>query len=152
MNQTRKNAKLPLNAPEYLGDYAVEMWKNIVPFLNKNKEIKAADEYLVARYCVAYDTYRNAYESVKEHGQQRPKYKTTLSPVDGSIVAKDFTGYAKNPAVQNMKDAINQLNSMGEKLGLSPKSRNDLINLKVPKKEKKRKTKSSAEQMKELFG
>lgn len=133
-----KTTKLSTKSPEYLGKYAKQMWRAIVPVLNKNKEINAADEYLVARYCVAYDTLRNAYESVKEEGQLRPKFKTTLNPVNGEVVARDFTGYAKNPAVQNMKDAINQLNSMGDKLGLSPKSRNELVNLKKPDQKKKK--------------
>ncbi len=148
--QARKTTKLPLTPPKYLSKLGAEMWNNVVPFLNKNKEIKKADEYLVARYCVAYDTFRNAYELLKKNGQQKEKYKTTLSPVDGSIVARDFTGYAKNPAVQSMKEAINQLNVMGRELGLSPKSRNDLINLKKPEKKEKKKDVSS--EIQKFFG
>lgn len=150
VKSVRKSTKLPPTPPNYLSDLGSEMWKEIVPFLNKNREIKKADEYLVARYCVAYDTFRTAYELVKKDGQQKEKYKTTLSPVDGSIVARDFTGYAKNPAVQNMKDAINQLNTMGKELGLSPKSRNDLINLKKPEKKENKKDVSS--EIQKFFG
>lgn len=134
----KKKAKLSKTPPDYLGRYGKNLWRKLVPFLNENTEIIEADKYLFARYCSAYDIYREAYKSVQKDGQQKKKYKTTLSPVDGSIVARDFTGYAKNPAVQNMKDAMIQLNNIGKELGLSPKSRNELINLKKPKKEEKK--------------
>jgi len=50
--------------------------------------------------------------------------------VNGSVVAHDFTGYTKNPSVQIMSDSLSKMNSLGKELGLSPKSRNELINLK----------------------
>ena len=49
-----------------------------------------------------------------------------------------------------MKEAINQLNVMGRELGLSPKSRNDLINLKKPEKKEKKKDVSS--EIQKFFG
>lgn len=140
--------KLPLKPPKYLGKYGAEIWKYIVPYLNKNKQVIKVDQYLTAQYCGAYDVYRNAYESVKKDGIQSKKFKTTLNPVNGKVVAHDFTGYAKNPSVQAMSDALNKMNTIGKELGLSPKSRNELINLKQPEKKKK---KDVTAEMKKFF-
>lgn len=137
MKDDLTRAKLPLNPPKYLGDYGKQIWQYIIPFLNKNKKVIRADQYLAAQYCSAYDVYRQAYENVKKEGIQSKKFKTTLNPVNGDVVAHDFTGYAKNPSVQAMSDALNKMNTIGKELGLSPKSRNELINLKEPKKKKK---------------
>lgn len=145
-----KQKNLPKKAPKYLGKYGKSMWRYLIPFLNENQKIIRADQYLVAQYCSAYDIYRNSYEIVQDEGIQKPKYKTTLSPVDGSIVAKDFTGYAKNPAVKVMSDALTKLNLLGKELGLSPKARNALINMKEP--EVKQKQRPIKEAMKDFFG
>ena len=67
--------------------------------------------------------------------------------MDGTVVAKDFTGYAKNPAVMTMSNALNQLNSMGKELGLSPVSRKKLNEIQPEDDD----SKSAAEKMKEFF-
>lgn len=144
-----KKPNLSSTPPKYLGDIGKRLWRKLVPYLNENKNIIKADQYLLAQYCSAYDMYRTAYENVQEHGIQRPKYKTTLNPVNGEIVAHDFTGYAKNPAVQTMSDSLAKLNSIGKELGLSPKARHDLINLKEP--EKKKKEVNTADELKKFF-
>lgn len=146
-----KQPNLSEDPPKYLGRIGRTLWRKLVPYLNENKNIIRADQYLLAQYCSAYDMYRTAYENVQEHGIQKPKYKTTLSPVDGTIVAKDFTGYAKNPAVQTMSDSLAKLNSIGKELGLSPKARNDLINLKEPEKKEEKKKTSTEDQLKKFF-
>lgn len=146
-----KQPNLSEDPPKYLGRIGRTLWRKLVPYLNENKNIIRADQYLLAQYCSAYDMYRTAYENVQEHGIQKPKYKTTLSPVDGTIVAKDFTGYAKNPAVQTMSDSLAKLNSIGKELGLSPKARNDLINLKEPEKKEEQKKTSTEDQLKKFF-
>lgn len=74
-------------------------------------------------------------------------YKTTVSPVTGDVVAKDFSGFRKNPAVQTMSDALNKLNSIGKELGLSPRARSEMLELNVPEEKKQ----SVAESMKEFF-
>jgi putative phage terminase, small subunit, P27 family len=141
-------SKLPKKAPEYLGSIGKAMWRYLVPYLNENGKTIRADQYLVAQYCSAYEVYRKANAIIIKDGIQRPKYKTLLSPVDGSIVAKDFTGYAKNPAVMTMSNALNQLNSMGKELGLSPVSRKKLNEIQPEDSN----SKSAAEKMKEFFG
>lgn len=142
-------AKLPKKPPEYLGDYGKEMWQYLIPYFNQNKSIIKADQFLIAQYCSAYDVFREAYRSVKKDGLQQKKFKTALNPLDGTIVARDFTGYAKNPSVQMMSDALNKINMIGKELGLSPKSRNELINLKTPEEDNNKH--STADQLREFF-
>ena len=56
-----------------------------------------------------------------------------------------FIGYRKNPAVGTMNDSNKQLNAIGIQLGLTPKGRQELMEIASQKKEK-----SMAEQMKEM--
>ena len=139
---------MPKKAPEYLGSIGKAMWRYLAPYLNQTKKTIRADQYLVAQYCSTYEIYRHAYENVKKEGLQSKKFKTTLNPVDGSIVAHDFTGYAKNPAVVTMNNALSQLNTLGKQLGLSPTSREKLAQLNIENTDKK---KSSVQALKEFF-
>lgn len=148
MKGSLNQPKLPKKAPEYLGSIGKAMWRYLAPYLNENGKTIRADQYLVAQYCSAYEVYRKANKIILKDGIQRPKYKTLLSPVDGSVVAKDFTGYAKNPAVQTMANALSQLNSMGKELGLSPVSRKKLSEISPENDDKK----TAAESLKEFFG
>lgn len=148
MKGSLNQPKLPKKAPEYLGSIGKAMWRYLAPYLNENGKTIRADQYLVAQYCSAYEVYRKANKIILKDGIQRPKYKTLLSPVDGSVVAKDFTGYAKNPAVQTMANALSQLNSMGKELGLSPVSRKKLSEINPENDDKK----TAVESLKEFFG
>ena len=147
MKGSLNKPKLPKKAPENLGSIGKAMWRYLAPYLNENGKTIRADQYLVAQYCSAYEVYRKANKIILKDGIQRPKYKTLLSPVDGSVVAKDFTGYAKNPAVQTMANALSQLNSMGKELGLSPVSRKKLSEISPENDDKK----TAAESLKEFF-
>ena len=80
---------------------------------------------------------------MQENGIQT-KLFSSLQNSTGEIIGKDFTGYRKNPAVSIMNDANKQLNSIGIQLGLTPKGRQDLMQIASQKKEK-----SISEQMKE---
>ena len=46
------------------------------------------------------------------------------------MVSKDFAGYKKNPAYNMMSDSLSKMNQIGKELGLSPKARNQLMDLK----------------------
>lgn len=142
--------KVPTQAPKFLGEYGKRLWPKVAAYLNKNPKILKADKYLLEQYCSTYDLYRWAYQSVQEDGIQAQLTKTLLSPTTGKIVATDFLGFKKNPAVQTMSDALSKLNSIGRELGLSPKARSEMIEFNSPENGKDKK--SSAEQMKELFG
>ena len=68
--------------------------------------------------------------------------------MDGKVVSKDFQGYKKNPAYQMMSDSLSKLNAIGRELGLSPKARSEMLDLKTPSGKKK----STKESLKEFFG
>lgn len=151
MKENMESPSLPKVPPKYLDENGKKLWKILVPYLNKNKEIIRADKLITAQYCSFYDTYMNAYDLVKKDGLQKKKYKTTLSPVDGSIVARDFTGYARNPAYQVMSDSLAKMNVIGKELGLSPTARNQLLNLKKPDDEDKKDSISIEEGLKKFL-
>lgn len=140
--------KVPDQAPKWLGKYGRYLYPKLATYLNKNDKILRADEYLVQQYCSAYDVYRVAYQDVLKHGIQQAIYKTSLSPVDGSVVSKDFQGYKKNPAYQMMSDSLGRMNTIGKELGLNPKARSQMMDLKSPTAAKK---KSTAEEIKEFL-
>ena len=138
----QNNGHLPPTPPHYLGTLASACWRKIVPFLESTGRVERIDVGLVEQYCANYEMYRNAYQDIQENGIQA-KIFTSLQDSSGKIVGKDFVGFRKNPAVATMKDALSQLNSVGVQLGLSPKSRQELMQIASRKKEK-----SVAEQLK----
>ena len=154
----QNNGHLPATPPHYLGTLASACWRKIVPFLEatgrveridiglvvaqiddrlhaKRDEIgqERIDIGLVEQYCANYEIYRNAYQDIQENGIQAKIY-TSLQDSSGKVIGKDFTGFRKNPAVATMKDALNQLNSVGVQLGLSPKGRQELMQIASHKK------------------
>ena len=121
---------VPNQAPKWLGTYGKYLYPKLATYLNKSDKILRADEYLIQQYCSAYDIYRKAYDELIKHGIQQSIYKTSLSPVDGSVVSKDFQGYKKNPAYNMMSDSLSKMNQIGKELGLSPRARSQLMELK----------------------
>ena len=129
----QNNGHLPATPPHYLGTLASACWRKIVPFLESTGRVERIDVGLVEQYCANYEIYRNAYQDIQDNGIQ-VKIFSSLQDSSGKIVGKDFTGFRKNPAVATMKDAVNQLNSVGIQLGLSPKSRQELMQIASRKK------------------
>ena len=122
--------KVPNQAPKWLGTYGKYLYPKLATYLNKSNKILRADEYLIQQYCSAYDIYRKSYNEIIKHGVQQAIYKTSLSPVDGKVVSKDFQGYKKNPAYNMMSDSLSKMNQIGKELGLSPRARSQLMELK----------------------
>ena len=141
-------SKVPETSPKWLGKYGKVLYPKLAAYLNKNAKIIRADEYLVQEYCSTYDIYRIAYGDIQEHGIQQAVYKTAVSPVDGSVVSKDFSGYRKNPAYQMMSDSLSKMNQIGRELGLSPKARSQMMELNSPSDKNEE---SVTEKMKEFF-
>lgn len=141
-------SKVPETAPKWLGKYGKILYPKLATYLNNNSKIIRADQYLAEEYCSAYDIYRTAYADLQEHGIQQAIYKTSLSPLDGSVANKDFQGYRKNPAYQMMSDSLSKMNQIGKELGLSPRARSQMMELSAPSDENK---KSVTDQMKEFF-
>ena len=109
-------------------------WRKIVPFLESTKRVQRIDTYLVEQYCTQYEIYRLAYKEVQENGVQT-KIFSSLQNSAGEVIGKDFVGYRKNPAVGVMNDANKQLNSIGIQLGLTPKGRQELMEIANTEKE-----------------
>lgn len=133
--------------PDQLDKIGAAMWRKIVPVLNEQRGIKKIDSNLAELYCSAYETYRKAYQHLQEKGLVQEIYKTSVSPVTGEVVAKDFQGYKKNPSYQIYSDALSNLTRVGAQLGLSPKARSEFVDLNVVDENKK----SAAESLKEFF-
>lgn len=140
---------VPNQAPKWLGTYGKYLYPKLATYLNKSNKILRADEYLIQQYCSAYDIYRKAYDELIKHGIQQAIYKTSLSPIDGSVKSKDFQGYKKNPAYNMMSDSLSKMNQIGKELGLSPKARSQMMELSTPNQ--KDDAKSSVTKLKEFF-
>lgn len=140
----QNDGRLERRPPDYLGRLAKSCWRKVVPFLESTKRVQRIDAALVEQYCSEYEIYRQAYDDIQNNGIQTKIY-TSLQDSSGKIVGKDFTGYRKNPAVGTMNDALKQLKSIGSQLGLSPRAREELMQIASHKKEK-----SVAEQFKDI--
>ena len=131
----QNNGHLPKDPPGYLGNLARACWRKIVPYLESTDRVQ---------YCMQYEINRLAYADIQENGIQA-KLFSSLQDSSGKIIGKDFVGYRKNPAVGTMNDSNKQLNAIGIQLGLTPKGRQELMEIASQKKEK-----SMTEQMKEM--
>jgi P27 family predicted phage terminase small subunit len=94
--------------PSWLSSYAKEVWKEIVPELDKLGLISELDRGALVGYCEAAAAHRAASEILNRDG-------LTVQGYRGSVV--------KHPAWQIAKDAASQMLSFGGALGLSPAAR-----------------------------
>lgn len=140
------NGHLSITPPSYLGRQAKVTWRKIVPFLEDLSKVKRVDGQLVEMYCTQYEIYRNAYKHILENGEVQAIYKT-LQDSSGQKIGKDFVGYKRNPMTQVYDTALKNLEKVGSELGLSPKSRAEMLAL----PENKEKAKSTADMVKEFI-
>ena len=124
----QNDGHLSLDPPKHLGNLAGRCWRKIIPFLESTKRVERIDSGLIEMYCSQYEIYRNAYDSVKKDGSQTAIYKS-IQNAAGEVIKEDFAGFRKNPAVNIMKDATTLMISLGSELGLSPKSRAELMQI-----------------------
>lgn len=144
----QNDGHLSSDPPKYLGTEAKAVWRKVVPFLESEGKVQRMDASLVEFYATQYEIYRNAYKHIQENGEVTPIYKS-LQNAEGKIIGKDFVGWKKNPMVQIYDSALKSLIKTGSELGLSPKSRSDLMQLIQPKQKDK---KSLAEKLREGAG
>lgn len=88
-----------------------------------------------------------AYEDIKENGIQQEITKPIQAQGSGEILGKQSLGFKKNPAVATMKDAVDTLNRIGVQLGLTPKGRQELMEIAGEKSDED----SIKDKMKEFF-
>ena len=124
----QNNRHLPSDPPNYLGTVAKETWRKIVPFLESTKRVERIDTFLVETYCTNYELYREAYQNIKQDNSQIAIYKS-IQNYEGKVIGEDFIGFKKNPAVGIMKDTVDTLNRIGLQLGLTPKGRQELMEI-----------------------
>ncbi|ARU12959.1 terminase small subunit [Streptococcus phage CHPC1036] len=125
----QNNGRLPSDPPNYLGTVAREIWRKIIPFLESTNKIQRIDTFLVETYCTNYEIYKMAYEDIKENGIQQEITKPIQAQGSGEILGEQSLGFKKNPAVATMKDAVDTLNRIGVQLGLTPKGRQELMEI-----------------------
>lgn len=125
----QNNGRLPSDPPNYLGTVAREIWRKIVPFLESTQKVGRIDIFLVETYCTNYEIYKLAYEDIKQNGIQQEMKKPIQAQGSGEILGEQSLGFRKNPAVATMKDAVDTLNRIGVQLGLTPKGRQELMEI-----------------------
>ncbi|ATI17141.1 terminase [Streptococcus phage 7T] len=125
----QNNGRLPSDPPNYLGTVAREVWRKIVPFLESTNKVQRIDTFLVETYCTNYEIYKLAYEDIKQNGIQQEMKKPIQAQGSGKILGEQSLGFKKNPAVATMKDAVDTLNRIGVQLGLTPKGRQELMEI-----------------------
>ena len=125
----QNNGRLPSDPPNHLGTVARETWRKIVPFLESTQKVQRIDTFLVETYCTNYEIYKIAYEDIKQNGIQQEMKKPIQAQGSGEILGEQSLGFRKNPAVATMKDAVDTLNRIGVQLGLTPKGRQELLEI-----------------------
>ena len=125
----QNNGRLPSDPPNHLGTVARETWRKIVPFLESTQKVQRIDTFLVETYCTNYEIYKIAYEDIKQNGIQQEITKPIQAQGSGEILGEQSLGFRKNPAVATMKDAVDTLNKIGIQLGLTPKGRQELLEI-----------------------
>ena len=125
----QNNKRLPSDPPNHLGTVAREVWRKIVPFLESTEKVQRIDTFLVETYCTNYEIYKIAYEDIKQNGIQQEMKKPIQAQGSGEILGEQSLGFRKNPAVATMKDAVDTLNKIGIQLGLTPKGRQELLEI-----------------------
>ena len=125
----QNNKRLPSDPPNHLGTVARETWRKIVPFLESTQKVQRIDTFLVETYCTNYEIYKIAYEDIKQNGIQQEMKKPIQAQGSGEILGEQSLGFRKNPAVATMKDAVDTLNRIGVQLGLTPKGRQELMEI-----------------------
>ena len=125
----QNSGRLPSDPPNHLGTVARETWRKIVPFLESTNKVQRIDTFLVETYCTNYEIYKIAYEDIKQNGIQQELTKPIQAQGSGEILGEQSLGFRKNPAVATMKDAVDTLNRIGVQLGLTPKGRQELLEI-----------------------
>ncbi|WLC98691.1 phage terminase small subunit P27 family [Leuconostoc carnosum] len=141
------DGNLSYRAPDYLGDLSSRLWRKVTVFLEENSAVNRIDTNLVEMYCTQYEIYRHSYDHIKENGEVQAIYKH-IQDFEGKIIDKSFQGFRRNPMTNIYSDSIKNLTKIGSELGLSPKSRSELLEL---ARVESTDDKSSSAQMKAFF-
>jgi P27 family predicted phage terminase small subunit len=115
--------------PEYLDDYAKEVWKIVGPALHKISVLTSVDYNAFMIYCQTVSDYKWALETVK---------------TEGRVITTGQNGYMQpHPAIAIGNKAADRLKSYAREFGLTPSAR---VHLQVMAAE------SESDLEKQLFG
>lgn len=124
--QVNTEKEISEEPPSYMGAIGRSLWRRLVPILKSESEIKVQDRSSIEALCLNYEAMRNAYDDINKNGAVKAAYRTVTNPTTGDIVARDFTGYKRNPSTQIFDSASAKVRSLSKDLGMSPKSRAEL--------------------------
>jgi P27 family predicted phage terminase small subunit len=144
--------------PEWLGDYAAEVWARSLPQLVRLKLTKDEDFAALAAYCLAVEQLRDATADIYRRGliheitkpgvRWIPRDDPAWNEDDARRQAPDDDpgegelGYfapwpiverKANPAVAVRNAAMSQINALGSRFGLNPSAASALAGLDKPK-------------------
>lgn len=117
MNDSAPEAQGRPQPPDYLSAYARTVWDRVIGSMPE-KIYTAADQDLLAAYCVQSDLHRSAAEQAGR---------------EGAVIPSNEGRSYVNPCIKVLNEAARQMTSIGTRLGLDPAAR---ATLKVPKDEK----------------
>lgn len=140
---------LPDEPPKYLTGTARYMWRRLVPLIKSDPTVNEMDKTMVEAFCINYQMMRTAYDHVIENKAVTAAYKTVVNPVTGEVIGTDFVGYKVNPSVKMLDSTSVKLKALGSELGLTPKGRAELLELKLPEPDSKV---STADLIKQALG
>lgn len=104
------STELQENPPKFLRGTARTMYNNLRPILT-SRGTKKISQSVLEQYCMSYGISRTAYDDIQERG----------------LIDKD-TG-KKNPNVATYENAVKNIRSLGNDLGLTPTSQVQLQKL-----------------------
>ena len=146
----QNKGQISTKPPQYLGPIAADCWKKIVPYLIATKKVERIDSQIVERYCIAYESYRKAYDDIMQTGAAIED-KKAIQDNTGKIIDIITTRVQKNPQIDIQRDASKEMDTLGQHLGLSPKARQDLLALTNQKDAEDKKKESAIKQMQEFL-
>jgi P27 family predicted phage terminase small subunit len=111
---------MPVSAPEWLDDEALEVWNRLAPDLKRKGVLTAWDVDAFAQLCSVVVVARKAQEDLAKNGATCTTVVRELS--DGTLL------YAlrKNPAWQVARESVGLLVTLGGRFGLNPSDRASL--------------------------
>lgn len=108
-----------VDAPEWLGELATQMWETLVPHLCRERVLAVTDLHNLEAFCSAYETFREAEVLLKPDPDRPESTGLTIIGATG--------GYIKNPAATVKNEALRQMSTYGSNLGLDPAARGRLM-------------------------
>ncbi|USS87474.1 phage terminase small subunit P27 family [Fructilactobacillus hinvesii] len=141
----RKNEnELPIKPPKYLKGEAYNLYRRLRDPLTESGLVNNLDRSLLEAFCMQYQIIRESYAIIAENGPVKATKEIDI--INKSETVKQIittTSFDKNPAVAALNNATKEFRSMADQLGLSPKSREDILKNAKSDQDKEEKPKSN---------